>query len=320
VPSVADEVRLVIDETSFDFREMTADRLGVLLDLFSDTLIGLRRDDLMVWQPPMFEATLCLEDQGLYDYLWSGPGIDADPEAKRRFKSLIDKCLEWDASYPEYDEVEISHARPALALSVAFAATAARNGHDVASLVFPDSRRRGFVETAAGTDRYELFFFADESETPPFWRRIYEFENIIEDNFFTLTNRAFPNLVFHPDLTFRRFHGSYRELRGQVVHHLGILNDHFIREYRTAAASGRVSDIAQIFGAHGVGGISAESVRTRANARAMRQRQVEFEGENVCCEWHTKIRPDVNRIHFAFGGRLGDKVLIGIFVDHLDLE
>ena len=67
-----------------------------------------------------------------------------------------------------------------------------------------------------------------------------------------------------------------------------------------AAASGRISDVETYFGSLGVGGISAESVKTRRNAAEMRMREVEFEGRFVRCEWHTKIKPDIDFIHFFF--------------------
>lgn len=78
-----------------------------------------------------------------------------------------------------------------------------------------------------------------------------------------------------------------------------------------------MSDIESYFSSRGVGGISRESVKTRKNADAIRLREVEFNGGRVMCEWHTKLNPQIDRIHFAFGSEFKDKILIGIFVDHL---
>jgi hypothetical protein len=42
---------------------------------------------------------------------------------------------------------------------------------------------------------------------------------------------------------------------------------------------------------------------------------VEHHGRILRCEWHSKLRPEKNRIHFA---KLNDQtVFIGIFVKHL---
>jgi hypothetical protein len=61
---------------------------------------------------------------------------------------------------------------------------------------------------------------------PEFWRTLYALEKIGEAEFFDLANRAFPQLIFNPDLTFRRFDGGYQDLLPEVVRHLAVLNDH----------------------------------------------------------------------------------------------
>lgn len=51
----------------------------------------------------------------------------------------------------------------------------------------------------------------------------------------------------------------------------------------------------------------------------MKKYDVEFEGETIRCEWHTKIELHRNRIYFAFGDFLPGKILIGIFTHHVTL-
>lgn len=313
MPSVADEVRVVIDESSFDFHDLPASRLNLFLDQFSDTLQDLRQSGSSAWKPPMFAETPCLDGLELYTYILTR----ADRDVMLRFFSLLDKTLEWDAGYPICDEVQLSGKQAAMALSLCFAATAVISGHGVACLVFPGSQLRGFVDASSGIGRCKLFFFASVEDLVHFWRDLYHLEDIGERAFFDLTGRAFPNLIFHPGVAFRRFQGSYQERRSQVVEHLAGLNDHFLREYRTAAAAGRINDVEARLAAHGVGGVSAESVKTHKNLKAMRLREVDFNDSKVICEWHTKIRPEVDRIHFAFGAEFGDKILICAFVDHL---
>jgi hypothetical protein len=135
-------------------------------------------------------------------------------------------------------------------------------------------------------------FFSSAVDIARFWRELYELEDIPEQDFFLSADRAFPSLIFHPNLTFRRFQGSYRERRTQVVQHLGELNDNFLEEYRVAAAAGRTSDIESYFGSRGIGGVSLESPKTHRNSQAMRLREVQFNGERIRCEWHTKLRPE----------------------------
>ena len=50
----------------------------------------------------------------------------------------------------------------------------------------------------------------------------------------------------------------------------------------------------------------------------MRLRDVEYGGEVYRCEWHSKLEPHRNRIHFhVIGGKGEPEVLIGIFHEHL---
>jgi len=314
VPSSnVDSVRLVIDETSFGFDQLDVGQLDTFLSQFNDTLQDLRHSRLEVWKPPLFAYTPSAEGQDLYSYLM----VVADRDIMRRFFSLIDKCPEWEASYPRCEEVEVGERSSRSAWSISFAVTAMLANRGVACLVFARSSSRGFVEVRASIGSCRIFFFADALMLKHFWRGLYDLEDIPESSFFGLADRAYPELLFHPDLTFRRFRHAYNEIRGQVVRHLGALNDYFLDAYRSALAAGRPSDVEAYFGSLGIGGVSAESVKTHRNSSAMRLRDVEFDGRQVRCEWHTKLRPEVDRIHFAFGEQFGEKVFIGIFVDHL---
>jgi hypothetical protein len=317
VPSNADHVRVVIDETSFDFNGLEANQISLFLSQFNDALSDLRLKGFEAWKPPLFAYTSCMDEQDLYSYLVGA----IDPDVMRRFFGLIDKSPEWDEGYPRCDEVEINGKARQSAWSVCFAITAVISGHGVACLVFPRTVQRGFLTISSDIGHCQVFFFAFADEMRPFWRELYELENVPEQDFYRFVDQAFPSLIFHPDLSFRRFEGSYLELRKLIIQHLGALNDHFLEEYKALSAAGRVSDIESYFSLRGVGGVSRESVKTHRNAGAMRLREVEFNGMHVMCEWHTKLRLTTDRIHFGFEGEFGnkfsDKILIGIFVDHL---
>ena len=122
---------------------------------------------------------------------------------------------------------------------------------------------------------------------------------------------AFPRLVFAAGLSFRNFQGTYRTLRPQVVHHLGRINDEFAEAY--AEERGMSNEISGRLGID----VSIEG-NTRGSQRLMRQRDVEFCGRVYRCEWHSKIEPHRNRIHFhVIDGTSEKKILIGIFNEHL---
>ncbi len=314
--SKAEQVRVVIDEASFDFRDLVTHSIEAYLDEFSDAMWNLREAGLATWKPPMLEAAECADGYDLFGYLSGEPGALIDRDTRNRFFGLISKCQDWDDSVPAVADIAIEEAGPTLALSIAYAHTCALSGQGVACLVFGHCPRRGFIPTVSEVGSAKVFFFAYTSALPSFWRELYELEDVGESDFFTIAERAFPGLIFNPELAFRRFDGDYRDLRSRVVTHLGVLNDHFLATHR--AANGVARDIEATLTPKGCSGVSPEGPRTHKNAQVMRQRDILYDGDTVRCEWHSKIELHRNRIHFAFGDRFGEKVFIGIFVDHLD--
>ncbi|WP_344888407.1 hypothetical protein [Actinomadura meridiana] len=314
MPSGADLPRVVIDETSFDFRELPPGQLSACLDRFNDVLDDLRAQGSSAHKPPCFESMSCDDELGLYEYLSSEPGQSVDRDIRNRFYTLVDRCPEWDAAVPETQNVSVDDGEPFEAWSVAYALTMVLGGIGVCCLVLAAHERRGFVSAAAAAEA-EIYFFADSSELPPFWRSLFTLENVPEPDFFPLAQKAFPQLILHEELAFRRFQGGYRDLRALVVTHLAVLNDHFLGVY--AERHGIAREVAMALAEHGCDGVSPESPGTRGNPAAMRHRDVEYAGKVVRCEWHMKLRPNVNRIHFAFGMELQPRILVGIFVDHL---
>lgn len=264
----------------------------------------------------MLEWTECADGYELFGYLGGEPGMLIDRDTRNRFFGLISRCPDWDDSLPVATDIAVGDADPALALSIAYAHTCALSGRGVACLVFGGCSRRSFLLTTSTHGSAKVFFFTCAATFSEFWRGLYELEDIPEAGFFELAERAFPELIFNPDLSFRRFEGAYRGLRDKVILHLGVLNDHFLAAHRDAA--GLPSAVEPLLTAKGCSGVSPESPKTHKSEAKMRQRDVQYQGRTVRCEWHSKIEPQRNRIHFKFGEAFGNKVFIGIFVDHLD--
>jgi hypothetical protein len=135
-----------------------------------------------------------------------------------------------------------------------------------------------------------------------------------EDSFFATMPKAFPKLFLVPGLSFRSFTDGYEGSIGLVCEHLSFLNDEFL-----ALAEECNWDYAAILARASVA-MSDESPNTKANKRAMRQREIKIGDKIVCCTLHTKLKPTRGRIHFhpPVVGLANDRVIIGIFTDHLD--
>ncbi|MFV8163733.1 hypothetical protein ACNQVK_16860 [Mycobacterium sp. 134] len=157
----------------------------------------------------------------------------------------------------------------------------------------------------------EVYCVMDTNDQIDFYRYSFEAANIQEQEFLSLAKLAFPNLCFAKSLSFRKFEGSYAGLRDAVVHHLSAINDRFTEAFRQPGSNS--DTVSAIVGVD----MSIEG-SARSSRKAMAERDVYYEGIKYRCEWHSKIEPHRNRIHVHPGdSSTGEKVLIGIFVDHL---
>ena len=157
----------------------------------------------------------------------------------------------------------------------------------------------------------DVYFTVSTADHPGFFRLLYELEDVEEADFFEWATRAFPRLAFAENVSFRHFRGMYRVLRPQVVHHLGRINDRFPEAY--VREKGMPNEVSRRLGIE----VSIEG-KTRGSKRLMRQREVEFRGQRHLCEWHSKIEPHQNRIHFCVLHDTAEaQILIGIFHEHL---
>lgn len=124
----------------------------------------------------------------------------------------------------------------------------------------------------------------------------------------------FPRIHFHPGAWNRlsSLEGDEAENVPKLVHHLGVLNDHALNIWRNHTEP---VDRQAVLGGLNVTA-SPEGSNTRGSAKKMRERDFTFGGKIVRCEWHTKLRPNVNRVHFAVEN---DQLYVGTIVDHLTL-
>ncbi|MFG2935041.1 hypothetical protein [Streptomyces sp. NPDC048282] len=314
--------RFVVDETSFDFRGLTEEQLMKLLDDFNDVLDELQERYKVACSPQWYDVD-CADETKLYDVLYEGGAPKAGRDARLWTVRLMDKCPSWDTELSgRPDRVEVGGETREGAGSLGYAWRRTRHGHHTACVVFPVARERGWqpvsaVEGASAEPvTAEVFFLAGPEALNDFWRSLFLREDVAETDFLDRAREAFPDLVLADSLSFRKFDGTYSEMRDWVVDVLSVVQDHFADAIRKHA--GKPSDVQAELGQYGLT-LSPESPKTHKNKKVMRQRDVKHEGETYCCEWHAKKEGHRNRVHFTLPEqRLGGRVLIGIFVDHLD--
>ncbi|MEU8737125.1 hypothetical protein ACFYPK_01015 [Streptomyces halstedii] len=315
MPGEADErYRIIVDESSFDFRGVDDATLSDLLENLSDALETVQEFHV-VGTSPEWSAIDCEDRLELCQFLYDHSKRSVSPDVRRRLAKLMDKCTSWDSSENVTAPVKVDSVPMDTAWSVHYALHSAAAGKSVACLGLSSSGRRNWLRVACEEATAEVYFFATAQEMPEYWRELYLREDVPEHRFFELAGFAFPALVMSSGLTFRKFDGSYGEMRDWVVKALSAIND----EFATAISANMGQPYAvQAFLGHLGLNLSPESPKTRANVKAMRLRDVEHGGKTYRCEWHAKKDPHRNRIHFSLPApTLGGRILIGTFIDHL---
>lgn len=129
-----------------------------------------------------------------------------------------------------------------------------------------------------------------------------------------ISPRMFPDIEFSSSAWkhLNSLSAATRTDLSALVAHLGVLND---AVHGIWAKVSSTSDRQAALGSLGVSA-SLEGPRTHGNRAAMKARDFEFSTGIVRCEWHTKLNPNIDRIHFAVTDA---GVLVGTIVDHLPL-
>jgi len=314
-----DDYRFVLDEASLAWQGADIAELAELMDGLADllepladgrqaALLGLAYD-VSCWDSLSFLELLFTRDRRV------------PRDIRVRLQQLIQKCRAIDEG--ELGEQDIPRPvrledgewdEPSWGMSHCIARAAA--GRGMSCLVAARRRESGWMTVERDGVAVEIHLLAEPTSAAVFWRGLYERESIPETAFFVLGSRAFPQLVFAPDLRFNAFDGHYGEVVPWLVRLLGALNDHFARalaEYR-----GNHNQVMARFAALSLD-ISPESPNTKHNIKAWSQRQVEYDNVTYRCEWHGKRKWNKDRVHFSLPmPRHEDRILIGLFARHLD--
>ena len=330
--------RFFVEETSFQLgAPPAADVLEQRFQDFIALLVACRdKGGPIIRSNDLFEIEL-FPGLPLLDLLFHPrPDVELDPLVRKALTTALFRCVEWDLpSRPRpASQVRIGDTS-CEAATVALVHALLEEGHGAACLCLGLlAHRSGTLEVRGGDGAAarQVHFLASRAMLPGFYRSIFELEDLDADAYMSNAAHAFPEIAFAPGLSgqFSRFKGHYRDVRPDVTRHLAVLNDHFQEVYRGAefvpVMTHRLLTVRHDVDA------TRESDKTRHNAKAMRERDVSVThvlvagqkvpvtiGRPVRCEWHTKIKPDQNRIHFHPGKDQvgGKRLFVGLFHEHL---
>ena len=228
----------------------------------------------------------------------------------------IDKCVVWDTDFEMPTEEVAFNNQPCDSFSIVFVSAQALNGAAIGII----SSVPGICNVSIGRASTNVFQVSLDERLERFYRFQTCFEEISRDNFAKWVHLSFPRFRFALELSsqLRRFRQNYDNIRDIVVEHLSAVNDEFSDLLIEGAQLSEACD--RVKSSWGVV-ISPESPNTHRNASAMREREVEYMGERIVCEFHTKLTPTHDRIHFSPTVRIeadGRKyIVVGPFAEHL---
>jgi len=314
-------MRFVLDESSF-----VLDRVGERT--IQESLVGLlelithcRGQGQGVGRfSEIYRAPIGLSSE-VHDLLFAEPAPVALPRDLRLgVAAAIERCAPWDLSDEDVVELEARLDGEPLpfAPSVVFVhkSVGERTGRSCLALRCSGRSGERTVEVT-GVSR-GLHFVSSPDDTRYFYRSLFELEDVSEHQYIELTPLAFPRLTFVDglDRQFRRFSRPYASIRRDVTRHLAALNDHWEEAFHGHPTP---DEVARRMRALADVDLSPESPNTRANRRAWSQRQIAVGDRQLHCEWHMKLSPTADRIHFHPGHPGSDQgPIIGIFAEHLD--
>ncbi len=302
------EGRFVVDEGALSLDNVAETNRVESLTAVIDQLDALRVSE---------ESIQIIEDWGAVECLVGNDFAETmvncqvlDHEQSMRLLFLLDRCV--TLSRPVDSEVTVDSIHR-VGEGIAWARDQAILRNRTAVVTTPHRFTAGVHSVCKPSQppAEDVYFAVSTGDHPGFFRLLYEWEDVSESEFFERAKLAFPRLVFAADISFGKFQGAYRTLRSKVIDHLGRINDGFPELY--AAQRGMPNEISSRLGIE----VSIEG-NTRNSESLMRLRDVEFRGQMYRCEWHSKIEPHRNRIHFCvIDGVAGTEILIGIFHQHL---
>lgn len=183
-----------------------------------------------------------------------------------------------------------------------------------ACICAPHGRSTGLVSVRVGHVDRPVWFVGAAKDVEHYFRYLLERFADSPDDFDVLASFAFRNLLFVDDCFsgIKKMSKRCRELAPVLVAHLSAFSDEGQRIF-----SGLWRDAPTEFGAFGVD-ISDENGKTKADAKAAKQRMRIFKNSPHYFWWHSKLERDRDRIHiYPDYASSGGKIIVGIFCQHL---
>ncbi|MBG6191360.1 hypothetical protein IWX64_002320 [Arthrobacter sp. CAN_A212] len=306
---VLDESGLDLGDTDISLLEDSFRKLSMLLNLVvtSDFPAYCWSD---IW------SVKCNSSDELHQLVFNQAGID--PEVTRQLAVEIDRLSYWDDDFdidPEFEFTCGTH-RIEFAPSTGFCMRMIEQGRRGVMVTTQQGTLQGVKDlfSPRQSKHTEVLYISAKTDWVSCIREWLKSSDCPVSQVERYSEDVFDNLVFADGIwsQVRHFEGDNRTIRRQLINNLAGLNDHLLTIRSHHVTNDRIilemkirADVV----------CSPDSPKTHKNNRAMKQREVETAFGKVDCEWHAKLEPHRNRIHFGLNR---GKVFIGIFSGHLE--
>jgi len=327
----------IINGADWNFNGLTPEQAEVLIDRALEFIEVSEARGQGVAIGDDFQTRPMYEMLTLWEMFSQASPFQVRRELSQELAAWLNKAPRYVDAYewPDgFDDAAISidGAPPSCNDDVAWVHHSVRAGIPAASLAIGAT---GIFTTETSTGSADLHFVSNDTERKHFWRDMILLEGDNLNSLLKYSSRAYPDLYFiHGVLEdAARLSGGYASSRHRVRNALEILDDwgSWAFTYPPPAIApneGPPSEFAanptnQLI-EHRFAGFGIDAAPEKPNVRndsvCRTARETALATRTLYCEWHVKLEPHQNRIHFHPPvPESRDKVVIGIIHEHLPL-
>ncbi|MBB5192619.1 hypothetical protein HNQ50_003363 [Silvimonas terrae] len=329
----------VIDGSEWNFNGWSSEDIIFAIDLLLERVEIAKNRKETIWIGDDLQTRSMLGDLDLWSLVAPDSPISVPPEIRQELAAWLGRASKYldepDWPHGMADALLIGvdgQAQQAENADWAWAHHHVRNGRPVACIGL---RRSGVHDTDSVYGHAVVHWVVDENSHRAFWRDAIELEGDSQEALERLAPHAFPDLFFQANVWrgLNELVGGYDAERKTVQKYLRVLDDQGYWAFTCpppalsrGEADGpdpKARPSNQIIERRFMGlalEVAPEKPNVHDDTRCREAREIVLGGRTLYCEWHGKLKPHQNRLHFHPPvPESGEKVIIAIFHRHLPL-
>jgi len=311
-------VGFCIDESKFS----KVDDVVTVVQRLSDLLNSIHHlYEQQVYKSAELDYIEIVDGVEVCSLLYNGNLGLIDQDDRLLLIAVLNRCVELDSFALAMPDGDVSLAGETVeSKTVLFAIAKALNREAIGINNPKPIQGGGPLDVSVGMHSTKVFHVGLPLSLNKFFRFMICFEEVSRQDLRKWTGFAFERLRFalDPSIQIGRFSQKFEDIRDDLIMHLSAINDEFVSMLNEGV---ELREICKRLKAECDVVVSPEGPKTHGNSSAMKEREVSFEGKTIVCEFHSKLTPTHDRIHFSPVLRKDEKqnlyLVVGPFADHL---